>query len=59
MKVPLSWLQESFARPLDPAHVAERLTLAGIEVERIAGVGAYDPLVVAARIESAEPADRA
>ncbi|HEY8943602.1 MAG TPA: phenylalanine--tRNA ligase subunit beta [Polyangiaceae bacterium] len=55
MKVPLSWLQEFFADPLDVREVAEKLTLSGIEVEQVQGIGALDPLVVAGEISAVEP----
>ncbi|HET9955229.1 MAG TPA: phenylalanine--tRNA ligase subunit beta [Polyangiaceae bacterium] len=50
MKVPFSWLMQYFASPLDPLEVAERLTLSGIEVEEVRGVGALDPNVVVGEV---------
>lgn len=52
MKVPVSWLQQYFRAPIEPEPIADRLTLAGIEVERVQGVGALDPLVVVAEISA-------
>ena len=39
MKVPLSWLKDYVDIPIPPAELAERLTLAGLEVETIEYVG--------------------
>lgn len=39
MKVPLSWLKEYVDITLPPAELAERLTLAGLEVEQIEYIG--------------------
>lgn len=50
MKVPVSWLSQYFEAPIDAARVADRLTLAGVEVERVQGVGALDALVIVAEI---------
>ncbi|HET9933151.1 MAG TPA: phenylalanine--tRNA ligase beta subunit-related protein, partial [Polyangiaceae bacterium] len=55
MKVPVSWLGQYFATPIDPDEIADRLTLAGIEVERIQGVGALDPLVIVAEVSAIAP----
>ena len=55
MKVSLSWLGEYFVDPLDAFEVAERLTLAGIEVEQVQAIGVLDPRVVVAQIEAIEP----
>ena len=38
MKVPVSWLSQYFEAPVDAYRVADRLTLAGVEVERVQGV---------------------
>ncbi len=46
MKVPVSWLSEYFAQPIDARELSERLTLSGIEVDSITPVGALDPQVV-------------
>ena len=39
MKVPLSWLKDYIDIPISPAELAERLTLAGLEVETIEYIG--------------------
>ncbi len=41
MRVPLLWLADYVELPVGAAAVAERLTMAGIEVERIDSVGAH------------------
>lgn len=54
MKVPYSWLREYVEISLTPDELAERLTMAGIEVE---AVNTYAPLgerFIAARIEKTE-----
>lgn len=45
MRVPLTWLQEFFSKPLSADELAERLTMGGIEVEGIEGQGA-DAIIV-------------
>ncbi len=55
MRVPVSWLQEHFEDELSVSEVAERLTLSGIEVEKVFSVGAYDPLVVVCEITKLTP----
>ncbi|MBK5116937.1 MAG: phenylalanine--tRNA ligase subunit beta, partial [Thermoleophilia bacterium] len=56
MRVPLSWLDSYCDSGLDPAELAERLTMTGTEVERLGHAGAADPegFVVGA-VLSAEP----
>ena len=39
MKVPLSWLREYCDPGLEPAQLAERLSMTGTEVERVSAVG--------------------
>jgi len=39
MRIPLSWLKDYVDIPISPAELAERLTLAGLEVETIEYVG--------------------
>ncbi len=56
MRVPLSWLREYAPISASAHEVAERLTLAGIEVEEVVGVGAFSPLVVIGRILENRPA---
>ena len=41
MRVPLLWLADYVDLPVGAAEVAERLTMAGIEVERVDSVGAH------------------
>ncbi|HEV8247000.1 MAG TPA: phenylalanine--tRNA ligase subunit beta, partial [Polyangiaceae bacterium] len=48
-------LQEHFEDGLDILEVSERLTLSGIEVEKVWSVGVYDPLVVVGEVASVEP----
>jgi phenylalanyl-tRNA synthetase beta chain len=55
MKVPVSWLSQYFEAPVDAYRVADRLTLAGVEVERVQGVGALDPLVIVAEVKEVAP----
>lgn len=55
MKVAISWLSEFFHDALDAEVVAEKLTLSGIEVEHVQGVGAMDPRVVIGEVTSIEP----
>ncbi len=63
MKVPLSWLRDYVDLPLSPAQLAERLTLAGLEVEAITHIGAdwdREKIVVGqiVRVEPHPDADR-
>ena len=45
MRVPLSWLNDFVeVHDLDPVELAERLTLAGLEVEHIRWVGLNPPV---------------
>ncbi|MBI3994217.1 MAG: phenylalanine--tRNA ligase subunit beta [Candidatus Lambdaproteobacteria bacterium] len=44
LRVPISWLRDFVDVPLAPQELAERLTLAGLEVESINAIGAqWDP----------------
>ncbi|HSD10485.1 MAG TPA: phenylalanine--tRNA ligase subunit beta [Candidatus Binatia bacterium] len=54
MKISLAWLREFVAIELSAAEVAERLTLAGLEVEGMSTHGTYEHMV-AARIVGLEP----
>jgi phenylalanyl-tRNA synthetase beta chain len=56
MKVPVSWLHDYCAPPLEPAQLAERLALTGTEVERVThhGVPSSDGFVVG-HIVAVEP----
>ena len=63
MKVPLSWLRDYVDLSLSPAQLAERLTLAGLEVETITHIGAEwdrEKIVVGqiVRVEPHPDADR-
>ena len=63
MKVPLSWLRDYVDLSLSPAQLAERLTLAGLEVETITHIGAdwdREKIVVGqiVRVEPHPDADR-
>jgi len=40
LRVPLTWLRDFVEFPLSPAELAERLTLAGLEVESVTAIGA-------------------
>jgi len=55
MKVPVSWLREFVAFEVSPKDLAERLTLAGIEVERIEELGHELAGVVVGEIVAVEP----
>ena len=46
MKIPLSWLQEYITLTLPPADVANRLTMAGIEVKGRQVIGDWENIVV-------------
>lgn len=50
IKVPLSWLREYIDIPVTPEELGARLTLAGIEVEKIHTIGAEWEQVVVGRI---------
>ena len=58
MKLSLNWLREFVAFELTAEALAERLTMAGLEVENIALHGAYEHMV-AGRIVGLEPHPRA
>ncbi len=58
MKVSLNWLREFVAFELTAEALAERLTMAGLEVESITAHGAYEHMV-AGRIVGLEPHPRA
>src|SRR5713226_7434592 len=55
MKVPLSWLRDYVDLPLSPAHLAERLTLAGLEVASVRTVGLPVPEGLHIKEEDAGP----
>ena len=50
MLVPVIWLRELVSFSIDVDELAERLTLAGIEVDNVHRAGASDPLVVSGRV---------
>jgi len=54
MKVTLNWLKEFVDIKLSPQELADRLTLAGLEVERIETVGAIPASVITVKIEKVE-----
>jgi phenylalanyl-tRNA synthetase beta chain len=55
MKVPLRWLAEFVDTGLTPAELARRLTMAGLEAEKITVIGdAWDNIYVG-RVEAVEP----
>lgn len=55
MRVPLKWLSEYVDVALDPRELAERLTMAGVEVgEVISAGGDWDGIVVARVVEVAK-----
>lgn len=55
MRVPYNWLKEYIDPELSPGELADRMTLAGIEVEAVEPFHAGLPGVVAAKILSIEP----
>ncbi len=54
MRIPLDWLEEFVDLPADPADLARRLTMAGLEVERVAQERVA-PGVVVARVVEVRP----
>jgi phenylalanyl-tRNA synthetase beta chain len=57
LRVPINWLQDYVEPELAPAELAERLTLAGLEVESITAIGEeWDPeKVVVGRVTEVAP----
>src|SRR3989338_876119 len=57
LRVPISWLREFVDISLAPQELAERLTLAGLEVESITAIGAgWDPQkIVVGHITALQP----
>jgi len=55
MKVPLSWLRDYVELPPSAAHLAERLTLAGLEVASVRTVGLPIPEGLRVKEEDAGP----
>ncbi len=54
MKVPLSWLKEYVDIPLSPTALAERLTMAGTEVQGRQVIGDWEDIVIG-QIVAIEP----
>ncbi len=54
MKVSLSWLKDYVDVQMDPAELAEALTMAGLEVEAVADRYSYLQKVLVGRIEAVE-----
>jgi phenylalanyl-tRNA synthetase beta chain len=55
MKVPLSWLSDYVKPAIPPARLAERLTLAGVEVAGVQAIGVPLPEGMHAKDEAASP----
>ncbi len=55
MKISVNWLKEHVSLPSTTEELAERLTLAGLEVESISAHGADFPNVVVGQILSSDP----
>jgi|UniRef100_A0A7C1JXD2 phenylalanyl-tRNA synthetase beta chain len=55
MKVPMRWLRELVATDLSADELAERLTLAGLEVESIERIGAHWDNIYVGVVERIEP----
>ncbi|MCX7622451.1 MAG: phenylalanine--tRNA ligase subunit beta [Thermomicrobium sp.] len=55
MKVPMRWLRELVATDLSADELAERLTLAGLEVEAIERIGAHWDNIYVGVVERIEP----
>src|SRR6185436_14148677 len=55
MRVPLTWLGEFVTVGTSPSTLAERLTMAGLEIESIEEVGRLDRRIRTGRILSVEP----
>ncbi len=55
MKVPMRWLRDLVATDLSTEEIAERLTLAGLEVEAIERIGAHWEHIYVGVVERVEP----
>src|SRR3954464_3768620 len=55
MKVPIRWLEEFVQTGLSPAELAHRLTMAGLEAEKITVIGDGWDKVYVGRVEAVEP----
>jgi len=57
MRIPLSWLKSFVSTALSTTEIAKRLTMAGLEVEAIDPIGAYDTKVVWGSVTACHNAD--
>jgi phenylalanyl-tRNA synthetase beta chain len=55
MKVPIKWLEEFVQTGLSPAELAHRLTMAGLEAEKITTIGDGWDKVYVGHVETVEP----
>jgi len=55
MRVPLTWLEEFVTVGTSPSALAERLTMAGLEIESIEEVGRLDRRIRTGRLLAVEP----
>jgi phenylalanyl-tRNA synthetase beta chain len=55
VRLPLSWIREYVDVDLDPADLAHRLTMAGLEVEDVERIGRDWERMVVARVSALEP----
>src|SRR4051812_20583224 len=55
MNVPIKWLEEFVQTGLSPAELAHRLTMAGLEAEKITTIGEGWDKVYVGRVEQVEP----
>src|SRR4030095_2894832 len=55
MRVPLAWLEEFVTIGMSPAALAERLTMAGLEIESIEEGGRLDGRICAGRVLAVGP----
>ena len=55
MRVSYNWLKDYIDLTISAAELADRLTLAGVEVDSLENFGSDLPRVVAGRIETVEP----
>src|SRR5918912_1394762 len=55
MKVPMRWLSEFVDTGLSAAELADRLTMAGLEAEKIITVGETWQNIYVGRVETVEP----
>src|SRR3954463_14546746 len=55
MNVPIKWLEEFVQTGLSPSELAHRLTMAGLEAEKITAIGEGWDKVYVGRVEQVEP----